>query len=108
MLYRCGRRRFRNRFGTFLIVLGAFLIVSFIIHWDTNLITVTNRRDSNPRLFCVLLQTQPAQERFVYLSNMTWAKKCHKIGIVRYKKLQSPDAGKLIGFSSIIFLLSRH
>jgi hypothetical protein len=103
MLYRCARRRSRNNFALFLIILGGFLLISFIIRSDPKATAVTSNEDSEPRLFCVLVQTQPTQERFIYLSNLTWAKHCHKIGIVRYRRLQIFDDGKLTGFDIFLY-----
>ncbi|CAF3005026.1 unnamed protein product [Rotaria sp. Silwood2] len=91
-----GRRRFRNRFITFLTILGIFLIISFIIRTDPIIITNINTKDIKARLFCVLVHTHSTHEEFIYLNNITWAKHCHKISIVRYKRLQTPDEGKLI------------
>ncbi|CAF0826369.1 unnamed protein product [Rotaria sp. Silwood1] len=85
------RRRFHNRFVTFLTILGTFLIISFIIRSDPIIIANINREDIGPRLFCVLIHTHSTHEEFIYLSNITWAKHCHKIGIVRYKRLQTSD-----------------
>ena len=72
---------------------------------DIKLIKSVNRDESSSRLFCVLIQTQPTQERFLYVSNITWARNCYKISIIRYKKLQRPDEGKLIEYFQIILLL---
>ncbi|CAF3874308.1 unnamed protein product [Rotaria sordida] len=91
MPYIFGRRRFCTRFVTFLTILGIFLIISFIIRSDPIIIANINRKDINPRLFCVLIHTHSIHEQFIYLSNITWAKHCHKISIVRYKQLQTPD-----------------
>jgi len=96
MLYVFGRRRSRNLFVKFLITLGIFLIISFIIRSDDVTTTVINKKDAHPRLFCVLLNTHSSHELFVYMNNITWAKYCHKIGIVRYRRLQRSDDGKLI------------
>jgi hypothetical protein len=95
MLFACGRRRSRNLFVKFLVTLSIFLIISFIIHSDSITITViTNRKDANPRLFCILLNTHSTHEQFVLMNNITWAKRCYRIGIVRYKRLQTFDDGK--------------
>lgn len=67
---------------------------------------ISSIKDSNPRLFCVLVQTQLTQERFVYLSNITWATRCHKIGIVRYRRMHRPDEGKLTELDEICNVIS--
>lgn len=96
MLFVCGRRRSRNLFVKFLITLGIFFIISFIIRSDLVTTTVTSKKDADPRLFCVLLNTHSSHERFIYMNNITWGKHCHKIDIVIYRKLQQPDDSKLI------------
>jgi len=97
MPFACGRRRSRIRFVKFLITLGIFLIISFIIRSNSiTTTTVTSKENADPRLFCVIVNTHSTHEQFVYMNNITWAKHCHKIGIVRYRRLQNPDDGKLI------------
>jgi hypothetical protein len=98
MLYVCSRRRSRQFFVKFLIILGIFIILSFLIRSRSNKTTILTRKESPPRLFCVLINTRSTHERFAYMSNITWAKNCHKIGIIRYRRLQGSDNGKLNGF----------
>ncbi len=95
MLYVCRRRHSRNRFVTFLTILGAFVIISLIVRSGPIRIRTANRKDNTPRLYCVLIHTNSLHEQFVYLSNLTWAKHCHKIGIARFRRLQKPNDGKL-------------
>lgn len=96
MLFIRIRRRFRNRFVKFLITFCCFLIILFIIHFKSNPRKVINLKNADPRLFCVLLNTHSTHERFIYINNITWGKRCHKIGIVRYRRLPKSDEGKFI------------
>jgi hypothetical protein len=106
MLYICRRRHSRNRFVTFLTIFGAFLIISLIIRSGPIITETTNRKDASPRLFCILIHTHSTHERFIHLSNITWAKHCHKIGIARFRRVQSPDDGKLTESSGTFYKIS--
>jgi len=103
MLFVYGRRHSRNLFIKFLITLGIFLLISFIIRSDRATTVVISKKYADPRLFCVLLNTHSSHELFVYMNTITWANNCHKIGIVRYRRLQRSDDGKLVE-SNEVFL----
>jgi hypothetical protein len=96
MLYVCRRRHSRNRLVTVLTILGAFVIISLIVRSDPIRRRTANRKDNAPRLYCVLIHTNSLHERFVYLSNLTWAKHCHKIGIAKFRRLQKSNDGKFM------------
>jgi hypothetical protein len=91
----CSRRRFHNRFVTLLAILGIFLIILFLLPSNPRIFTIARKQENGSRLFCVLVLTDPAHTRFYYMSNVTWARHCHSIGIVRYRRLPRPDDGKL-------------
>lgn len=103
MFYVFRRRRFRNRLVVPLIIFGVVFLISLIIHSDPKIITSVSRNDSSSRLFCVLLLTHSTHETFVSTSHSTWAKNCYKVGIVKYKRLQTSDNGKLINNMATIF-----
>ena len=64
-----------------------FLTISYIIRSDPIRTAITNQKVIDPRLFCVLIDTHSKHAEFIYLNNVTWAKHCHKIGIVKYEPL---------------------
>lgn len=96
MLFKLRRRRFRNRFFTFLVILSLFFTISLIIPSDPIIAAFTGRTDNNPRLYCVILLTHPTHEKYVHVNNITWGKNCHRTGIVRYTRSKIADTGKLI------------
>ncbi len=100
MLHVCGRRRFLQRFLKFLIILAILIIISFLVSSDRKLTIISNRNNSLPRLYCILLNTQSTHERFIYMSNKTWAKQCDRMGIVKYRKLQETEDGKSTYFQT--------
>lgn len=102
MLFVRIRRRLRNLSSKFLIILSLFFILSFIIRSDrTTSLIKSERNHLQPRLYCILLNTHSTHERFVYANNITWGKRCDKIGIIRYRRLSKDDEGKLIKINLI-------
>lgn len=92
-----GRRRFSNRFTVFFIILVIFLIISVqnrshpIIFNQMN-----NEIDRDPRLFCIVVQTNITEEIFINATTITWGTRCYEFIIVKSTDLQTSDNGKSV------------
>ncbi|UJR27468.1 hypothetical protein I4U23_008755 [Adineta vaga] len=93
MLYVCRRRRIsRHRYVLCFIILSFLFISYLIIHSDSNIIEeIANRYDNHSRLYCILIHSHSSHERFIQLSNLTWAKNCYRIAVARFRRIQRSD-----------------
>lgn len=96
MLSRCARRRSRQRVIRWFIIAVILSITLLLIRANPKRTALVTGNISSARLFCVVLSTHSTHERFVYMSNITWLKRCDSTAIVRYKRSENRDDGKFI------------
>lgn len=91
MLFKHNRRRFRNRFTRFLIILFSCLLIWFFLRNNSKYSQISQRKDLSKRLYCIVLNTHIQHEPFVQLSNQTWSKHCQRTSIVKYQHTHKLD-----------------
>ena len=96
MLSRCVRRRSRQRAIRWFIIAATLLIILLFIRSNPKRTAIVKGNASSARLFCVILSTHSTHERFVYINNITWLKRCDSTTIIRYRKSENRDNGKFI------------
>lgn len=79
------RRHFRSRFVTFSIVI--FIVVFFSLVFQRN-------HPNQPRLFCILILTDPSHLKLLDYQNISWTRHCHSTGFVKYRTIPKTDEGK--------------
>ena len=93
MLTGC-RRRFRLQSSTrFLTTLTILAIFAYLFRTDPGVV-ISGRASREPRLFCIMVLTHITHIRIVQYNNISWARHCHTMGIVKIRPFRGPNDSK--------------